>query len=131
MNRTSLSVVCDSVCEHFKINPWDMFYKSRERGVVWPRQLFQYLASKWTSNTLNRIGSYGYDTYRSGNYDHATVMHSKRAINNLMDISDRETLEVITSIEEIIKKSIYKDYNFIPVEIHLLSKCEKYTESFI
>lgn len=129
--KTTNRVICNAVCTYFGMDPLEIFQKTRKGTVVFPRQLFHYLAAKWTANTLAKIGNYGNEAYRSGYYDHATVLHSKKLISNLLYINDKEVCESIIAIEAIITKSIFIEHSFIPTNVHLLSKCKNSIETII
>jgi hypothetical protein len=69
--------------------------KSRKREVVIPR----YCAFKLAIDngfTLERIGLY------FGNFDHSTVLHAKKTINNLITICDKKVLDIWNEIENYI-----------------------------
>lgn len=58
--------------------------KTREREIMFARQLFQYLCRTFTSITLTKIGS-----LTAHNYGHWTILHSKTEIENVIDIKHR------------------------------------------
>lgn len=68
--------------------------KTRLREVVICRQMIHYILEKHTSMSLQSIG------LKIGDRDHATVLHSKRTILNLMD-TDRGFKEHVQKIESI------------------------------
>lgn len=70
--------------------------KSRKREYVFARQVAMWLISKYSTATLEKIGS------QFAGKDHATVLHAKKVINNLID-TDRKVKEQIKDLENIIK----------------------------
>lgn len=70
--------------------------KSRKREYVFARQVAMYLISKYSTATLEKIGA------QFAGKDHATVLHAKKVINNLID-TDRTVKGQIKDLENIIK----------------------------
>jgi len=70
--------------------------KSRKREYVYARQIAMYLISKYSTATLEKIGA------QFAGKDHATVLHAKKVINNLID-TDRNIKAQIKDLENIIK----------------------------
>lgn len=88
-------------CIYRKTNiPWsDVIRKTREREIVFSRQMFHYFAKKYTKLSLSSIGAHG------GNKDHATVLHSNRVVNNLID-TEQKTRLMIHDIDKEIKQQL-------------------------
>lgn len=61
------------------INRSDMFKKTRKRDIIFARQLVQYFCKVFNISSLAIIGR------NTGGKDHATVLHSYKTINNLID----------------------------------------------
>jgi len=82
------------ICKHLNIEPAMLKYKSRKPAIVIGRQMVMYLIKlRRPTITLHKIGM----VYRK---DHATVLHSIKAINNIIETKDaryypaiRETLK--------------------------------------
>ena len=70
--------------------------KSRKREYVLARQIAMYLISKYSTATLEKIG------YQFNGKDHATVLHAKKVVNNLID-TDRNIKAQIKDLDNIIK----------------------------
>ena len=75
--------------------------RSRKREFVFPRQLYMFFLQRHTKITLNDIG-------RIFERDHATVLHAKRVVNNLID-TDRRIKNIFLNIENSIV--VYKSKN--------------------
>jgi len=84
-----------TLVQHFSLPLNFNSNKTRKREYVYARQIGMYLMSKHTNFTLSRIG------IEFGNKDHATVLHSKRTISDLMD-SSKKIKEEIKSLENLI-----------------------------
>ena len=67
------------VAKHFDMPVEKLHSKTRLREVVMARQLSMYLAKTYTNSSLKVIG----DSF--GGRDHSTVIHSLKAIQDLMD----------------------------------------------
>lgn len=82
------------VADYYEIKPTDLKRKTRKREIVEPRQICMWLREKYTRESLSEIGR------RYGGKDHATVLYSKKVIDNLKetDIEFRERLETIEKI---------------------------------
>jgi chromosomal replication initiator protein len=61
--------IIEAVAQYFKVTLDDIEGKSREKGVVVPRQVAMYLAREETNASLDQIG------HLLGDRDHTTVMH--------------------------------------------------------
>jgi hypothetical protein len=84
-----------TLMHHFSLPEDFNSNKTRKREYVYARQIAMMLISKHTKLSLARIGS------EFGDKDHATVLHSKRTIWNLMDSSKKINQEVI-NLEKLI-----------------------------
>jgi len=71
--------IIDLVCKEFHVNKNEVFNRSRKREFVFARQVMMFIADfTFKYETLSEIGK------AFGGYDHATVIHSKRAINDIL-----------------------------------------------
>jgi chromosomal replication initiator protein len=75
--------------------------KTRKRNIVLARQLGIYFSKKMTDCSLKEIGS------QFGNRDHATVLHSIKAVNNLLD-TDTLFTETVAKLEHKLDHSLIK-----------------------
>ena len=66
----------------------DMFKKTRKREILFSRQLVQYFCKVFNLSSLATIGK------KTGDKDHATVLHSYKTINNLID-TDKHIAEKV------------------------------------
>jgi chromosomal replication initiator protein len=90
------------ICTVLLTTPEEMHEKTRRREVVKARQLSMLIMRKYTKNTLATIGWY----YRK---DHATVLHSLRVIENLLDINDHYYAEKIIQVMELVETMLVQD----------------------
>lgn len=84
----------NAVARYFRCLPSKIDSKSRKRNVVIMRQVAHYLGWKHHSGSLYEIGS------DLGGKDHATVLHSKKQIENAIDTGE---YFLDTKIEQIVK----------------------------
>lgn len=75
-------IVIKSTCEQFNIELVKLQSKSRQRKVVFPRQVIMYFLTEYTDMTYLEIG-------KIFNRDHTTVIHSKDTIKDLMTTDDK------------------------------------------
>ena len=75
------------------VGPDEMFQRSRKHEVKLARQMCHYLSRKYTEESLSSIGNY------FGRMNHATVLHSTRTIQNMIDVRDREIFPLVNEME--------------------------------
>lgn len=92
---TMPSIIKEIVCNFFGISKQQMDIKTKERDVVFPRQVCMALMRKYTTLSLAGIGA------RFGGYDHSTVMHAIQTVNNLFD-TDEEFKKNYLTLQDII-----------------------------
>jgi hypothetical protein len=78
----SLDDITTVVCEHFKVTPLDLESDRRTHAVVWPRQVWAYLARILTPSSFPQIGRH------LGGRDHTTVLHGYDKVKRLI-LTDR------------------------------------------
>lgn len=89
MKKVTQEQILKIVCNYYDIEPELLLKKTRKRNIVQKRQLFFYLCCKWTEMSLDDIGCIALKYGRKLPFDHATVIHSRNTITNLM-FSDKE-----------------------------------------
>ncbi len=88
----SCEMIKKVVAMYFGLDEKAFESNSRKRILVQARQISMYLAKKYTKASLETIGK------NIGNKDHATVIYSLKAVNNLMDV-DKKFKKIIHDIE--------------------------------
>jgi hypothetical protein len=89
-----------TLCEDWKIEPEHLKLKSRRREVVEKRQIAHYFTRQmYPKKSLALIG------YNIGEKDHATVLHSCRTINNLIN-TQKKFNEEMNRLERLLASSI-------------------------
>lgn len=73
--------------------------KSRKREYVHARQVAMYLICKYSTATLEKVGA------QFAGKDHATVLHARKVVNNLMD-TDKSIRSQVKDLESIIKLNV-------------------------
>lgn len=68
-SRPTLAEIRMSVCEFYAIEPNDLMGRNRRREISIARQIFYFLAYKYTHLTMPQIGR------KFGHCDHTTVAH--------------------------------------------------------
>lgn len=86
---TQVEQIFDIVCRATGSSPMALKGKSRERRIVIPRQVFCWLAAKYSNESLVQIGKF------LGSKHHTTIMHSIKQVNDKIDIHDEWTIEVL------------------------------------
>ena len=99
-NKTvDLSIICDVTCDYFELTPMEMLNNTRKRKIITARQWFQYLCRELNPDFIvpsSQIGAYLNDV-TGFKYDHATVLHSRKAIKGYIEVSkfDKKTNDVL------------------------------------
>lgn len=99
-----LDLIIYKVSEYYNVT--DIRLKTRKREILIPRQFAQYYAKNNTRHSLAVIGSY------IGGKDHATVMHSCKVINNLIE-TDKEYKNDFEYISKILDASFKENVRYI------------------
>lgn len=73
------SMIRKVICNYFNLNYNDIDINTRKREICEPRQIEHTMMKVYTKASLSEIGVLG------GEKDHASVLHSKKTINNLLD----------------------------------------------
>ena len=87
------------VADHFQLPIDKLAAETRKRQIVIARQLSMYLAKNMTNNSLKAIGD------QFGGRDHSTVIHSCRAVQDLMD-TDIIFKDTVSDLEKKIRMSL-------------------------
>ena len=95
-HEITIDYIQKTVCDYYKV-PFDLIQgKTRKREIVQARQVSMFFAKNLTKSSLANIGLH------IGGRDHATVLHSCKAVNNLID-TDKNFRNQITELEKKLK----------------------------
>jgi len=92
----SIEYIQKVVCDYFEISIDKINANTRKREIVQARQFCMYFAKKYTKMPLSTIGKF------CGDKDHATVLHSCRVIENLLE-TDKNIRAYYEDIEKKMK----------------------------
>lgn len=96
VKEVSLDKIVEEVSNIYNISQEDIYGKSRKAEIVQARQLSIYLAQLHTRLSVSKIG------LLIGNKNHATVLHSIKAIKNRLK-TDKALKEQIDELTDILK----------------------------
>ena len=112
----TLDAIMTMVCRYYSLNKKLVLGKKRDREIVMARQMFCWLSRRYTRSTFKLMGEYI-------NRNHATVLHSVRKVEELIDFDrelkyDRDTIvdmnpqlnnisNLIYNIEKVSKYNLY------------------------
>ncbi len=96
VKEVSLDKIVEEVSNIYNISQEDIYGKSRKAEIVQARQLSIYLAQLHTQLSVSKIG------LLIGNKNHATVLHSIKAIKNRLK-TDKALKELIDELTDILK----------------------------
>lgn len=91
------------VAQHFSVPAERVFVRTRKREVVGARQVIMSEMKKRTKYTLQTIGSAFVTEENPKGYDHATVLHAIKTVNNLCE-TDKEFRGIVEKIDADIEK---------------------------
>ena len=92
----SIDYIQKVVCDYFDMQVEILRSKTRKREIVQARQIAMFFAKTMTKTSLTSIGS------QIGGKDHATVLHSCKTVNNLIE-TDKRFRVYIDEIEKKLK----------------------------
>lgn len=98
-----LQIITKVACTVFHVDESQIFSNTRVGQLREPRQIIQYLATKMTKLSLSEIGK------RTGNKDHATVLHAKRKVLESIEplpsgvIPNEELANAVRTIENSVR----------------------------
>ena len=95
----SLEGILETVCRATGTDRAEVCSKSRKTETVAARQLFCFFAKKHTKHTFGQIGK------MLGSYDHSTVIHAIKKVNDMIYTKD----PLITGMFDKIKKELTND----------------------
>jgi hypothetical protein len=93
------NICCNCVENHYGVPLNMIISKTRKREIVEKRQMLQTVVGEFTKLSLSSIGEY------TGGKDHATVLHAKKTISNLV-ATDRVIAFDYESISGKIKETL-------------------------
>ena len=105
--KNQFDIIAKVIAEHHHVQPEYLFRNTRRRDVVDLRAMFFYFASRHTTASLNKIGSYSLEMGREKAHNHATVLYQIKKTKSLMYI-DKKFRENVEEIEN--KLRFYVDY---------------------
>ncbi|MFH1421393.1 MAG: chromosomal replication initiator protein DnaA [Planctomycetota bacterium] len=89
-----LSNIIEAVANRFNVKETDICGKRRLKSIVIPRQICMFLARKYTSLSLEEIGTY------FGGRDHSTVLHSIEKVKNNIEVNPT-ICAILSDIEKV------------------------------
>lgn len=81
MDMEKMASMKSAICRYYQISPSRLFDNCRKRSLVTARHMFHYNCHKKLGIPSNIVGMFS-------KRDHATVLHSKRQIENWMDVDE-------------------------------------------
>lgn len=87
------------VSDEHHLTPNALFYETRRRHIIEPRQIALYLIKLYSFRSLESIGKIALEYKRERPYNHATVLHACKTIENLI----KTDVEIKTKVEWIVK----------------------------
>lgn len=91
--------IANIVCKKYDISTSELVTKTRKINIVEPRQITQYFATKYTNETLSKIGN-----FKNAKFSHATVLHSKKKVLDICEF-DKSFKRLIDDLDVLITKA--------------------------
>ena len=98
IHEISIDYIQKVVCDYFNIPVYQMLSNSRKGEIVLVRHTSMYFAKKYTNLSLAQIGA------RSGDKDHATVLHACRSVENQKSTNAKYAAD-LNNIDKILKNA--------------------------
>lgn len=83
--------------DYFSLSIEEIRSKTRKETIRLPRQIAMWLYKKYTKLSLSQIGKL------CGDKDHATVCHSFKAVNDMIDSNYKTVRDNVYKLEQLIK----------------------------
>ena len=104
-NKEEINKIVNITCSHFNLTPYNVFKTSNLYENKTARQIIHYFLKTYSKLTLREIGLLSLDFGRPKKHDHASVIHSVKVVNNLIN-TEKDYLKDIQKIEETYIKSV-------------------------
>jgi len=95
--KLEIEGINEVVCNYFGITSEEVKIKSRDRKILFPRQMAMFFCCRYTIQPFQDIGRF------YGGKDHATVIHSRKVIQRDFSLYDSIKL-IVSEIDEILDK---------------------------
>ena len=99
-NYNAFDIVCKVVEAYYGMPFSEIIQKTRKRNVLEKRQMLQFLAYTFTGLSTVEIGN-------ETNQDHATVLHSKKVIYDMLDTDEKTRIDY-KNLREIINQELVR-----------------------
>ena len=104
-DKNKVNVIETAVLEYFEVQKEEIQTGNRKPEVVLPRQnLYYYLKTRCKRLSYRMIGEKYLKKHEA--FNHATVLHGKKKIENCLEIGDTEITKYINDINFILNGSI-------------------------
>ena len=99
-DKVRLALIKKIVCKYYGTSFGVIKQRKRDREIVFKRHVLQFFLDQYTKYSLAKIGRI------TGGYDHSTVLHAKKTVNNLIDTNStirNEMRDMDTAIQGALK----------------------------
>lgn len=122
--KVSIKEILDVVCNYYLVTRKELFSNTRLRHIAQKRQVYFYLATLYTRDSLATIGKISLEYGRKTPFNYATVRHGKKTIKDLLEIDRnlREEMNVITTMLEDSKKKLPEHIERIEKQLYEFNK---------
>jgi len=90
------------VADYFDLEKYELFYKSRKKRFVYPRQIFFYFTRRYTDLKFREISEYSYGIH------YTTIIKNIKKVENFIE-TEKEYRKIIEELNDKIKAEF--DYN--------------------
>ncbi len=97
VQETNVPTIKKKVSSFFNLTEANLVAKTRKREIVQARQIAMFFSRELTQTSLASIGA------QIGNKDHATVLHSCKTVENLME-TDKMFRQLIEQLRATIEE---------------------------
>jgi len=108
MKTNVLHKIAKIIADEFQVEPTYIFQNTRKHKVTDMRCIFHFMAHKYTSNTLQKIGEFSEIMGRGEPHNHATVIYGYNKVKRLVEV-DKEFKEKVLNIVEKVERQLTYD----------------------
>ncbi len=94
----SVEMVQEATANYYNVSTADLKTKKRHKNIVLPRQVAMYITRQLTTLSLPEIGK------AFGGKDHTTVLHSYKKIEREIQANNKNIINKVEELKEILKK---------------------------
>ncbi len=110
MKTNILHKIAKIIADEFQVEPKYIFKDTRKHKVTEMRCIFHFMAQKYTSYTLQKIGDFSEIMGRGKPHNHATVIYGYAKVRRLVEVDKEFKEKVLNIVEKVERQLTYDKY---------------------